>query len=704
MAKYRITGPDGGTYEVTAPDTASQDEVLAYAQSNYKQPAQPQFNDVTSTSSSTAGERKSRTLAQEALRSVGGLGLRNVVEGAADLAGIVTDPLLSGWNALTGDNQVPTRQAWGNALTAIGVPEPETASERTAGDIGRALTGTALTMGAGTLLNAGRNAAASPTVTSRLGDLLASQPMLQVASAVGGSAASGMARESGASVGGQAAAGLAGALTPAGLSTAGAAGLRTLVRGRGTPMANSSQLNRLQQMQRTIDDFKQVGATPSVGQASGNRAVQGLESLLAGAPTSSGVMTRFAERQAESIGGGLQGAANALVPKSSAERAGRAVEKGVETFAKNTKAMKRALYWQADQFIPGSTQMPLARTQRTLQELTTPVTGAEATTGALIKPRIQQMAENLTADIAAAQAAGGTGIPYEAVKKIRTEIGEQLSDFTLSADRPTAELKRLYASLSQDLEDAARDAGPQAEQAARRANSYTRAVADRIEQVQRVIDKNGGPENVFNAAMSGTRDGGTTLRAVMQSLPKEGQQALTGAVIKRMGLATPGAQDAAGDVFSAGTFVTNWNKLSPEAKRALFDRYGNDFSKNMDRVARVASNIKEGSKVFANPSGTANRVAAYTYGAALVSSLFTGGTGVLAASGALANAGARWLTNPDAVKWLARTTTMPKASVVIAAREIEAEGRKKGDEDLVGLASALRQAEDEQAQTNDGSN
>lgn len=35
MAKYRITAPDGNTYEVTAPDDATQDQVLAYAQANY---------------------------------------------------------------------------------------------------------------------------------------------------------------------------------------------------------------------------------------------------------------------------------------------------------------------------------------------------------------------------------------------------------------------------------------------------------------------------------------------------------------------------------------------------------------------------------------------------------------------------------------------------------------------------------------------
>lgn len=34
MAKYRITGPDGGTYEVTAPDGASEADILSYVQQN----------------------------------------------------------------------------------------------------------------------------------------------------------------------------------------------------------------------------------------------------------------------------------------------------------------------------------------------------------------------------------------------------------------------------------------------------------------------------------------------------------------------------------------------------------------------------------------------------------------------------------------------------------------------------------------------
>ncbi len=40
MAKFRITGPDGATYEITAPDDASEQDVLAYAQQQFADPKQ----------------------------------------------------------------------------------------------------------------------------------------------------------------------------------------------------------------------------------------------------------------------------------------------------------------------------------------------------------------------------------------------------------------------------------------------------------------------------------------------------------------------------------------------------------------------------------------------------------------------------------------------------------------------------------------
>lgn len=635
-------------------------------------------------------------------RFLGDIGGRNVLQGAYGLYGALGGDALNqyvlnpidralGWGNQLGVGEKTYRQAASGLADEMGMARPETSAQRVLADIGEGLTGTGLTLGVGGLLNMGRQAASSaaPTIRNRLGDFLTAQPGLQAVSTATGAGASGTTREAGGGTGAQIVAGLAGGLGPGLAQTAVSATTRRLVRGSsGAPM------------QQTIRDFESLGASPSVGQASGNRMVQGAENLLAGAPTSGGVMGRFAERQADDIGQGLQERANQFFPNASGERAGRAVERGAETFASNVRTMRKALYWQADRLIPDTTQVPMANTWRALADLTTPTQGATATTGALINPRILQLRENLTQDLAS----GGGQIPYAALKEVRSRIGEELSDYALSPDRPTAQYKRLYGALSQDMEAAAQAQGPDAVAAAKRANNYTRASAERLEQIQRVVDKNGGPEQVFSAVMQGTRDGGTTLRAVMQSLPPDGQRAVTGAVIKRMGLANPGAQDAAGEAFSAQTFLTNWNRVSPEAKRALFDRYGPGFSKDMDRVASVAQNIRDGSRTFSNPSGTANRAAALTYGLGLVASLLDPSmtsTGALVSGGLAANASARALTNPRVVKWLATSTALPVGSAVAQIQALRRIGEEEGDEEIIAFADQLQKKERDGADQRD---
>lgn len=647
------------------------------------QAERPDFSGVSSSVDSTATGRQADGWMPGVGRDLA-FSARSTLQGAAGLLGAVGGDAFNNYivnpvaRAVGAQEVRPYREEAVALADRIGLPKAQTSSDRVLGDVGEALTGTGLTLGIGGGINAlaslGRGAA--PAATNQLANLLTAQPGLQAVSTAAGTGASSSVRESGGSQGQQLAAGLLGGLAPGAARAGVGAAARGVVRGTSG-----------EQMRNRLADFQALGATPSVGQASGNRMIQGAENLLAGGPTSAGVMNRFAERQADDIGTGLRQMADNFTPNASAERAGRAVERGVEQFGRNVGAQKRALYWQADRYIPETTPVALNNTMQAVARLTTPMQGASATTGALVNPRLAALRQTLADDLAA----GNGQIPYAALKRIRTNIGEQISDYSLSPDTPTRELKQLYAGLSRDMEAAAQAQGPDAVRAARRANNYTRVAADRLEQVQRVVDKNGGPERIYTAAMSGTRDGGTTLRAVMQSLPKEGQEAVTGAVIKRMGMANPGAQDASGEAFSAATFLTNWNKVSPEAKRALFDRHGPAFSKDMDRIAQVAENIKSGSQVFANPSGTANRAAAMTYGAALVGSLFTGGTTPLAVGGVLGNLSARALVSPAVVKWLARTTNLPRGAIPGVINAIRVDGDKSGDEGLLELASELEQ-------------
>lgn len=613
---------------------------LAQAYADERKAARPDFGNVQSAASTVPAD------AGTIGRGIK-LGARATMEGVAAIPDFIGSPLRYGIEKVTGIPQTTFTDMASGLADRMGLPKPQNAGERVMADVGRAISGTGATLGVGAAMPAG----------SRLGAFLTTQPVSQVVGSATGSASGGIARENGASPGSQLLASLAGGMAP-GSAVSGSEGIaQWLLRG--------GEKGR-QRVANTIADFASVGATPSVGQATGNWRTQGIESLLSGGPTSGGVMSRFAERQADQIGAGLGRRADALSSNASAERAGRAVEQGAQVFSGNVKAMKRGLYWAADKQIPGSTPVPLANTWRKVVDLTTPNPGATATTTAMVSPRIANLRKTLEQDLAA----GGGQVTYDALKRIRSDIGEAISDYSLSPDTPTREYKALYAALSRDMEEAAKSQGPAAVEAARRANNYTRAAADRLETIDRVIQKNGGPEKVYGAVMSGTQDGGTTLRAVMQSLPKEGQKAVTAAVIKRMGMATPGNQSAVGDTFSSATFLTNWNKISPEARRALFDRYGPSFSANMDKIARVAENIKSGSKVFANPSGTTNRMAAIGYGGALagatVSAPFTGAMPLagLLAGGGVANLGAHVFTSPGVVRWLATNAHKPVGALM----------------------------------------
>jgi hypothetical protein len=81
VAKYRITGPDGGTYEVTAPDNASEADVLAYAQKNYQ--AKPKLEPLKADpTQGMSGVDKFRAGVGKAFADVG--------RGAGQLVGLVS--------------------------------------------------------------------------------------------------------------------------------------------------------------------------------------------------------------------------------------------------------------------------------------------------------------------------------------------------------------------------------------------------------------------------------------------------------------------------------------------------------------------------------------------------------------------------------------------------------------------------------------
>lgn len=428
------------------------------------------------------------------------------------------------------------------------------------------------------------------------------------------------------------------------------AGMRGVVRG--------GEAGRVR-MERNIADFTRAGANPSLGQATESGTWRAVESVLSRVPGGAGVMRARGLEQQQGLGAGTTRLAEKMSPGANAERAGRSIERGVEDhFLPESRATQNRLYADLDQHIQPQAAVPVTSTLTALDRIAGGIAGAPTTSGTRVvqNPLAIELRDAIRAD------APYGGLPYEALAAIRTRIGERLNAFELAPDIPRQQLRQIYAGLSEDMREAARLNGPAAERAFNRANNFTRGLHDRIDNLQRVIDKNGGPEKVFQGVISGTGEGATTFRTVMRSIPPEAQSAVAAAVVRRLGRATPGNQNDVGDAFSTQTFLTNWARLSPQAKATLTGPFAGNFRGDLDALARVANNLREGSKVYANPSGTSAGLASIGAAGGVGSALATGNyaaAGLIAGGATAAHMLARIVNNQTFIRSMARATGLP---------------------------------------------
>lgn len=445
-----------------------------------------------------------------------------------------------------------------------------------------------------------------------------------------------------------------------------------------------------------VKTFEKAGVTPTAGQATESGFFRGLENLISKFPGGTGVMRKFSEEQQIGIGNAARRSA------VDAETAGRSIEKGVTGeggFMDRFRATQDKLYGDLDKHIPADKPVNITNTKKALSELNADIPGAPALSEWFKNAKIQGIEGALKSDTAApagtmavppsmyatgktlqTSAPPSTELPYEAMKKLRTLVGREISDSNLASSVPRSKWKALYGAISEDLKGAAKQQGPQAEMAWSRANNYTRSALDRVDSVlNKVIGKDKLPEDIFKTVNPTDPDQANRIRSVMRSLKPEERQIVSDAIINRMGRSTPGKQNEAGDVFSTETFLTNWNKLSPGAKAQVMPDA--KVRADLEAVASVAGNIREGSKVFANPSGTAGAVAPY----GLTAMAATGN--VLPAGGIVmgAHIGARLLTSPKFVNWLATASKAPPQAMpvhltrlaVIYNRETDPEIKKE---------------------------
>jgi hypothetical protein len=207
MPKYQITGPDGKSFEVTAPDGATEDQVLAFAQKNFKMAAAPK-------PSKGFGEQLNDFVA-DVPRQLG-LTARHALEGVGGMADMVASPIRGAMNSVLPEQYAARPGLASKLADSLGLPAPRDATERVIGDASRMVAGGALPIGAGAALAKYGSGAARG-----VGSMLAANPAQQLASAGAAGGAGGYTRETGGNDTSQALASLAaGVATPFAMNAA----------------------------------------------------------------------------------------------------------------------------------------------------------------------------------------------------------------------------------------------------------------------------------------------------------------------------------------------------------------------------------------------------------------------------------------------------------------------------------------------------
>lgn len=425
------------------------------------------------------------------------------------------------------------------------------------------------------------------------------------------------------------------------------------------------------------------------GLQTGSRVVQMVESTLARLPGGGSIVralkgqTDRAAHTSEDIVHNLSGGADA-----SATGAGTALKGQLGKAAERMKTEAATHYDDIEKLIPPGTHVGVSATLNMLREITSPVAGAEATTATLVNPKLAAIRQGFEADI---KAAGAESLPYSVLKKLRTKIGDQIEWGPFSTDTANGQLKRLYSALTADMSNGAASISPQAAAAVRTANAAYAASKEEQKVLTAVMEKAGGPEKVFASLISGTREGATTIKQVLAAIDQPSRNLLAASALQRMGRATAGAQDAAGGVFSVETFLTNWNRMSGEARQALFGSLPGGYAASVTQLARNVERLKAYQKVLPNASNTAQ---AALWGGELASGITAILTGnvFLAAKIAVLPAGTKLLstamTNPQTVKWLVAETArlLPPAAQASAAASVPTGARSEpaGDVSQIG--------------------
>ena len=427
-----------------------------------------------------------------------------------------------------------------------------------------------------------------------------------------------------------------------------------------------------------MDRMKSAGmSNPTAGQVSGNPLVNLFEQYLSAAPPSVRIMKENAEKTlieldeatAKMAGryGGVRTTSEAADQVMGAAQAARA----------RYDEQVTAMYDEVGELIGDTVRSDAGATQKFVTKY---LSQSKTATGAPdLNPALEQAGRLL-------QDATDGVLDYNQLKNFRSSLMATVrkGESQGALSRSEAKVKELIGYVTADLDNlvkAAQEANPAGSvdifKKFKAANAFvkknSRAGGD-INFVDEVIKK--GDKEATAAlkyVIGGAKDSGERLEKLRRQFEPDEYNVISGYMLGKLGMPGSGAvggaldvsesvareagESMAGQGFSPNTFVNRWEKISPEAKKALFGgtEYA-DLAPALDDLVFTINRVGKTAQQMANPSGTARLIGAMgTFGplAAETGKLIGGDGFEFGLSGLVAPyASAKLMTNPSFVKWL----------------------------------------------------
>lgn len=292
------------------------------------------------------------------------------------------------------------------------------------------------------------------------------------------------------------------------------------------------------------------------------------------------------------------------------------------------------------------------------------------------------------------------------IRTLRSSIGEKIisSVFGREGGIDNATFRTLYASLSDDILKAIKD--PVTKKLYLEANAKHSAELDTLTRIAKIVNSTGGGERLFDAVKRGAGIDGRLITDIYKRLPSKDRKLFTAAFMDEIIKAKSGKQLALEDVPSIRSFLTEYNKLKPNARIAMFGdpSFGKTYQKDMNAILRVMDDVERQKGYLSNPPGSGRVVSMAVSGGSTALGGLLGAVGGQSLTGAAlgtvigltptltAYGTAKVMTNPRFVRWLASGTKLPAKPAAINAWVSQLGAIAEKDEELREAHQAITDA------------